>query len=215
MTASRSHDPAIVIAVATALELAVNRALELAPSARKDLAELGGTLLAIECTKPEVEMFMVIEPCGSLTIKTYSEVKATTRVRGSLDDFLSLATAEDPAATLINSDLEIIGNSAPLVAVQQIITRMDIDWEAPLVAVLGDVAGHQFAQLLRGAFSWGQAAGKSLRRQLSEFILEEGRLSPPKAELENFYTEVQSLSLRVERLQSRLARLAKRVSESA
>jgi len=92
---------------------------------------------------------------------------------------------------------------------------MDIDWEAPLVAVLGDVAGHQFAQLLRGAFSWGQAAGKSLRRQLSEFILEEGRLSPPKAELENFYTEVQSLSLRVERLQSRLARLAKRVSESA
>jgi ubiquinone biosynthesis protein UbiJ len=91
---------------------------------------------------------------------------------------------------------------------------MDIDWEAPLVNVLGDVAGHQLAQLLRGAFSWGQEASQSLRRQLSEFILEEGRLSPPKAELEYFYNEVQNLSLRVERLQSRLTRLAKRISDS-
>jgi ubiquinone biosynthesis protein UbiJ len=126
---------------------------------------------------------------------------------------LGLATADDPAATLINSNLEIIGNSAPLIALQQIITHMDIDWEAPLVNLLGDVAGHQLAQMLRSVFGWGQGAGKSLRRQLSEFILEEGRLSPPKAELEYFYSEVQSLSLRVDRLQSRLARLAKRLNE--
>lgn len=214
MNTSTTHDPAIITAIAAALEAAVNRALELAPSARKDLSELGGTLLAIECTSPDVEMYIAIENDGSLSIKTYSETKATTRVKGSLDDFLGLAAAEDPAAKLINSDLEIIGNSAPLVAVQQIITTMDIDWEAPLVNVLGDVAGHQLAQLLRGAFSWGQEASQSLRRQLSEFILEEGRLSPPKAELEYFYNEVQNLSLRVERLQSRLTRLAKRISDS-
>lgn len=214
MSVTSAHDPAIITAIAASLEAAVNRALELAPSARKDLSELGGTLLAVECTSPDLEMFIAIENDGSLTIKTYSETKATTRVRGSLDDFLGLATAEDPAAKLINSNLEIIGNSAPLVAVQQIITGMDIDWEAPLVNVLGDVAGHQIALILRGAFSWGQEASQSLRRQLSEFILEEGRLSPPKAELEHFYAEVQTLSLRVERLQSRLARLAKRVNNT-
>ena len=214
MNTSATHDPAVITAIAAALEVALNRALDLAPSARKDLSELGGTLLAIECTSPNVEMYIAIEIDGSLLIKTYSETKATTRVRGSLDDFLGLAASEDPAAKLINSKLEIIGNSAPLVAVQQIITTMDIDWEAPLVDVLGDVAGHQLAQLLRGAFSWGQEASQSLRRQLSEFILEEGRLSPPKAELEYFYNEVQSLSLRVERLQSRLTRLAKRISDS-
>ena len=214
MNTSTAHDPAIITAIAASLEAALNRALELAPGARKDLSELGGTLLAIECTSPDVEMYIAIENDGSLIIKTYSETKATTRVRGSLDDFLGLAASEDPAAKLINSNLEIIGNSAPLVAVQQIITTMDIDWETPLVNVLGDVAGHQLAQLLRGAFSWGQEATQSLRRQLSEFILEEGRLSPPKAELEYFYNEVQNLSLRVERLQSRLTRLAKRISDS-
>lgn len=214
MNTSVGHDPAVITAIAASLETAINRALMLAPSARKDLAELSGTLLAIECTSPNVVMFIAIEYDGLVAFKTYSETKATTRVRGSLEDFIGLATAEDPAATLINSNLEIIGNSAPLVAVQQIITRMDVDWEAPLVDVLGDVAGHQLAQMLRGAFSWGQEAGKSLRRQLSEFILEEGRLSPPKAELEHFYTEVQGLSLRVERLQSRLSRLAKRINDS-
>lgn len=208
-----THDPAVISAVAASLEAAVNRALELAPSARKDLAELGGTLLIIECTSPRVDIFIAIESDGALNIRAYSEAKATTCVRGSLEDFLGLATAEDPAATLINSNLEIIGNSAPLIALQQIITHMDIDWEAPLVDLLGDVAGHQLAQMLRNVFSWGQGAGKSLRRQLSEFILEEGRLSPPKAELEHFYSEVQSVSLRVDRLQSRLTRLAKRLNE--
>lgn len=209
------HDPAVVTGVLAALEASVNRALELAPTASRDLAELQGTALAIECTAPEVEVFVVVEPDGRLRLSHYSELKTVTRVRGSLEDFIALATAEDPAATLINSDLEIVGNTAPLLALQHIITRMDIDWEAPLVSTLGDVAGHQLAEVLRGVFQWGQAAGASLRRQLSEYILEEGRLSPPAAELEQFYRDVDKLALRVDRLQSRLQRLARKMSGSS
>ena len=92
---------------------------------------------------------------------------------------------------------------------------MDPDWEAPLVEVLGDVAGHQLANLLRQIFRWGQNGSKSLRRQLSEFILEEGRLSPPAAELEFFYQEIDSLVLKADRLESRLKRLAQRLDKKA
>ena len=208
-----NHDPALLAGAFGALETAINRALALAPASAKDLAEMAGTLIAIECTAPALVAFITIEPDGMLHLAGYSEQQPATRVRGTLSNFIALATAEDPAATLINSDLEIIGNSAPLIALQQIVTRMDVDWEAPLVDVLGDVAGHQLAQLLRGAFSWGGHAASSLRRQLSEFILEEGQLSPPAAELEHFYGEVQALNLRVERLQSRLQRLSKRIVE--
>lgn len=209
-----THDPAVVMAVLAGLETAVNRALTLAPAAAHELQELAGTVLAIECTAPAVEVFVVVEDNGSLHLSNYSELKVATRVRGKLEDFMALATADDPAATLINSDLEIVGNTAPLLALQQIITRMDLDWEAPLVDALGDVAGHQLAQVLRGGFRWGRDASSSLRRQLSEFILEEGRLSPPAAELEHFYHEVENLTLRVERLQSRLQRLARKIDET-
>jgi ubiquinone biosynthesis protein UbiJ len=207
------HDPAIIAGALSALELAVARALTLAPVAAKELEDMAGTHVVIECTRPEVEVTISIDQGGQLQLRQYSEEVAVTRVKGSAEDFISLVTADDPAATLINSELEIIGNTAPLLALQQILSKMDIDWEAPLVDVLGDVAGHQLAKLLRAFFSWSQSARKSLRRQLSEFILEEGQLSPPGAELEHFYQEVGRLGLRVDRLQSRIQRLAKRLGE--
>ena len=193
----------------------MNRALQLAPAAQRDLQELGGTVLAIECTAPMVEVFVIVTQSGELHLSHFSELNVTTRVRGPGDSFVALATAEDPAATLINSDLEIIGNTGPLIALQQIITQMDLDWEAPLVDTLGDVVGHQLAQMQRGIFSWGEQARNSLRRQLSEYILEEGRLSPPAAELEQFFQGVDNLNLKVDRLESRLKRLARRIDEQS
>jgi ubiquinone biosynthesis protein UbiJ len=84
---------------------------------------------------------------------------------------------------------------------------MDIDWEAPLVERLGDVMGHQIAEALRSVFSWSEGARKSLKRQLSEYLLEEGRLTPPKLELEHFFEGVQTLSMQVERAQAKVERL--------
>ena len=71
----------------------------------------------------------------------------------------------------------------------------------------------QLAEMLRGLFSWGEHAAASIRRQLSEYILEEGRLSPPALELEDFYQQVHSLSLRVDRLESRARRVAARIDQ--
>ena len=205
------HDPAVITAALMAAEGAINRGLELDPASARDLADLSGTILAIECWAPALEVFAVVEPEGRLHLTSYCEQPCSVRVRGGLSDFLALTTADDPAVTLINSDLEIIGNSAPLIALQTLVGNMQPDWEAPLVEVLGDVAGHQLANLLRQVFSWGQNSRKSLRRQLSEFILEEGRLSPPAAELENFYQEIDSLVLKTDRIESRLKRLAQRL----
>jgi len=209
------HDPAIITAVLMAAEGAINRGLELDPASARDLADLSGTVLAIECWAPALEVFAIVEPEGRLHLTPYCEQACSVRVRGGLNDYLALTTAEDPAVTLINSDLEIIGNSAPLIALQTLVAKMQPDWEAPLVGVLGDVAGHQLANLLRQIFRWGEASSKSFRRQLSEFILEEGRLSPPAAELEYFYQEIDSLVLKVDRLESRLKRLAQRLKTPA
>ena len=205
------HDPALLAGALAAVEASVNKALALAPASQRELEEMAGSTIAIEITSPETEVFIAILEDGRLGVASYTEAKIAVRVKGSLEAFAQLVTSEDPAATLINSDLEIIGNSTPLIALQQVISKMDVDWEAPLVDALGDVAGHQLANFLRGAFSWGTAAASSLRRQLSEYILEEGRLSPPQAELEYFYDEIHKLGLRVDRVQSRAARLAKRV----
>ena len=50
--------------------------------------------------------------------------------------------------------------------------------------------------------------GRRLRnaREFAE-VLEEGRLTPPRAELEHFYDAVQSMAMRVERAQSQVEKL--------
>ena len=203
-------NPTLHTAGLAAAELALNRALELAPAGAASLGKLEDCVFALHCTAPAADIYL--QPGASqIRLMGIYEGPVTTSIRGKAADFAELATASDPAAALINGDLELHGDSAPLLELQAILAQLDVDWEAPLVNALGDVAGHQLAQFLRESISWGKQASTSFSRQLEEFIHEEARLSPPRLELEDFYRDVQELNLRVERLESRAARLRKQL----
>jgi ubiquinone biosynthesis protein UbiJ len=204
-------NPTLHTAALAGLEGAINRALELDLQAKSSLEQLQDKVFKLQCTSPEIDIFLQPSNDG-IRLMGIFEGDVTTSVQGVASDFAELATSEDPAASLINGKLAIGGDSAPLLELQKIISQLDLDWEAPLVNTLGDVAGHQLAQVLRGAFGWGKQASGSVIRQLDEFIHEEARLSPPRLELEDFYRDIQALALRTERLQSRTDRLRKRIN---
>jgi ubiquinone biosynthesis protein UbiJ len=204
--------PTLHTAGLAALERAANAALELSPHSKRALAALSGQVVALECTKPALTVFISSDDSGQLRIQGLHEGEVATRVRGTAGDFAELAGSEDPAATLINGGLSLEGSSATLIAMQQVFSELDVDWEAPLVRVLGDVAGHQLAQMLRGALAWSAQASRSLQRQLSEFALEEAALTPPRLALEDFYRDVRRLEERSERLERQLARARERVA---
>ena len=201
------HDPALLSAALAGAERAMNQAIALSPTAHQAWGGLSGTLLGVEITTLDLTLYIEMTDATNVRLMTHCENKPDAFVRGTLEDFGALATSNDPAATLINSGIELQGSSHSLIALQQVVSRMDIDWEAPLVDVLGDVMGHQIARGLRSVFRWGEGARESLKRQMSEYLLEEGRLTPPKAELEHFYDAVQSLAMRVDRAQSQVEKL--------
>lgn len=203
-------DPTLHTAALVALEASLNRALQLSPHSRAELEKLSDCVFALHCSAPPLDVYL--QPSGEgIRLMGRYEGDVTTSVHGEVSDFAELATAQDPTAALINGRLELQGDSAPLIELQRILANLDPDWEAPLVSTLGDVAGHQVAQMLRAGFSWGRQASDSLGRQLDEYIHEEARLSPPRLELEDFYRDVQELGLQVERLESRTARLRQRL----
>lgn len=206
------HDPALLSAALAGAERALNQAIALAPTSHQALQELSGTLLGIEVTTLDLTLYVDMVSGTEIRLLMHCERSTDAFVRGSLEDFAALAASDDPAATLINSGIELQGRSASLISLQQVISTMDVDWEAPLVDLLGDVPGHQLAQALRRLFRWSEGARTSLKRQVSEYLLEEGRLTPPKAELEHFYDAVQSLSMRVERAQQQVERLLARAA---
>jgi ubiquinone biosynthesis protein UbiJ len=208
-------NPTLHSAVLAGLERAINAALALSPHSRDEVAALAGTAVAIDCTAPAFSVYLLPREDGALQLQGFFEGPVQTRVRGTGGDFAELAAADDPTATLVNGALALEGNSAPLLALQRVIAGLDVDWEAPLVRTLGDVPGHQLATLLRDLFHWGRDAGASLTRQLDEFLHEEAGLTPPRAELEDFYSDVQALTQAVDRLASRMERIRARLARLA
>ncbi|MCZ6829789.1 MAG: SCP2 sterol-binding domain-containing protein [Gammaproteobacteria bacterium] len=201
-----SVNPTVHTAATAALEQALNRALQLDPRSGEQLAALTGKVFQLRCSNPALELFLFPDANG-IKLTGYWDGDITTGISGQAADFAELATAADPATALINGNLELAGDSAPLIELQSILAGLDMDWEAPLVNNLGDVVGHQLAQGLRGLFGWGQQASASFIRQLDEFIHEEARLAPPRQEVEDFYQDLEQLNLRVDRLQARLRKL--------
>ena len=201
------HDPTLHTAAIAALEQALKRALTLDPRSAERLAPLRGHVFHICCTQPALDLFVLVE-IGGIRLMGYWDGEVTTTVTGTARDFADLATTSDPAAALINGDLSLQGDSAPLIQLQGALAGLDLDWEAPLVQSFGDVVGHQLAQGLRGLLGWGQQASRSFMRQLQEFIQEEARLAPPRQEVEDFFTDLEQLNLRVDRLQARLRKAA-------
>lgn len=206
------RNPTLHTAGLAATEAAANAALRLSPHSIEALKGLAGQVLALECTRPALTLYVHADEDGALKLRGVHDGEVATRVRGRAEDFADLARADDPAAALINGDLRLDGSSATLISMQRVVSGLDIDWEAPLVAGFGDVVGHQLAAVLEGAFSWSQQAGSNVQRQLREFVTEEARLAPPPLELEHFYEDIQTLSERSERLAQRVDRLRRRAA---
>ena len=206
------HDPAVIAGVSLAIEAVIAKALELSPGTQGRLKQLHPLDIELHCTQPSLRVFASIEEDGGVQIANYRETKATVSIEGTWRDFSRLASASDPAAALINGDIKISGDTAPLMQLQAILGELDIDWEAPIVDAIGPVLGHQLAEVIRAILSGSTTAHRRMKRQISELILEEGRLSPPKQELDSLFTAIDELVLRTDRIESRIKRIKKRAS---
>ena len=206
------HDPAVIAGVCLVAEKAIMRAVDLSPGTRNQLKGLHPLTIGVNCSSPSVDLFLTIDAHGDVTIASYREDATTVSLAGSWKDFLGVAAADDPASALINGNVQISGDTAPLLRLQAVLADLDVDWEAPLAETLGPVAGHQLATVIRAVTRTSQSTHQRLKRQLSEFILEEGRLSPPHAEQNAFFSAVDDLVLRVDRADSRIKRIKKRLA---
>ncbi len=206
-----SFDPTITTAVTAAIELALNSALDYDPGSRYALARLDGRVLMIESSAPNFRLY--IQPrTDRVELHNHFDGEVSTQLRGPLPALLELALSD--SSSLAGKGVEVIGSSALLSDLQRIATRLDIDWEEALSQLTGDLIGHQLAERIRTRARWLKARSASAQRLLSEFLTEELRSLPAKAELDDFYRQVDQLQLNGDRLEARLSQyLARRVAD--
>jgi ubiquinone biosynthesis protein UbiJ len=81
------------------------------------------------------------------------------------------------------------------------------DFEEELARLVGDVTARQAGNLLRGFGSWGLDAADRFSRTVAEYLQEESRDLPARAEVEAFLDRVDRLAEDTARLEARLRRL--------
>ena len=108
---------------------------------------------------------------------------------------------------MFNDKIKISGDVELGQHVKQLFDEIDIDWEGHLAQFTGDIIAHNVGSIIRRGLAFKEQLNTSIRLDLSEYLQEELRVFPPKEEIEDFFNDIDELSLSVERLDAKIVKL--------
>ncbi len=185
------------------LERALNRYLQLDPESLSRLATLAGKVLKVEFLGWDISCYLFPDEQG-VRLQNYWEGPVDATLKGSPLSLLRVGLARDEKTVALASEIIMEGDVELAHRLSQIMQEIDIDWEEPLAHRVGDVLAHQIGNGVRGMKRWGEAVWSSMRNNMTEYLQEESRYLPPRQEIEDFYTDLDTLRNDVERLAMRL-----------
>ena len=189
----------------------VNRALEFDPASRAALARLAGRTLAIQCTFPTLALGVSFDDSGALVLTPGVAEGAETRLCGSAIALARLAADSQGGVTLAGSGVEMAGSQSLLQDMRAVLAGLDIDWEAALAGLLGDVPAHLVADAARSGLRWHRQALSRVLSGSGEYLREEARTVLGRAEMAPWADQVALAAEHGDRLMARTARLRRRL----
>lgn len=217
-----------------ALEAALNRTLSLDPDTREALRPLDGRTVALRLDgsaqagggmdAPPLALQLRVEGDALRVGPVDPEHAPDLGVRSSAGSLLGFglrtvlprllgAPQEEDAAPI--GQLRIEGDAELARRLQRMAERFDPDWQKPFADVFGEVLGVQIANGVAAALRGARAGARSVAGSAAEYVTEESRDVVPRAELDAFLDDVDTLRDDAERLAARIARMRRRVDAVA
>ena len=186
-----------------AAEKIINVALEYDPATQRRIAELEGKLLLIESTLPPVSVAIEATSSGIMLHSNWQD-SADTSVSGPLLAMLELAVNNEDQISFAGTGISVNGDLDFLIKINKLMKELDVDWEAALASIIGDIPAHLLAGNLRSSAAMAAQAASRAKSAAVEIAQEELRASPTSSEFEEFSQGVRQLSNKVERAAARL-----------
>ncbi len=196
----------------TLLESSARRFLRLDPQTLHRLRALQGKIIRLEILSPSpaasaTNLYLSPSEYGLRLLADYAGQPDVT-LRGSPLAFVRLGLEKKlPAGAFFSRAVAIEGDVELGQRFKRILDEMEIDWEEQTARIIGDVLAHQLGNLVRGAKTWGAETGATLKENLSEYLQEESRLLPTRAQVEKFLAAVDGLRADSDRLLARVQQL--------
>lgn len=189
------------------LQLALNTALTLDEQMPDKLNALEGKVLKLVITPLNAHFFIRFANKEILLLDRYEEQPDSIIYSSPLGLIRLSLLPSSKARSLFNDKIRIVGDVELGQKIKQIFDEMDIDWEGHLAEFTGDVVAHQIGSFVRKGLQFKKQFSTSMRLNMSEYIQEELRLTPSKNEIEDFFKDIDELSLDVERLTAHINQL--------
>lgn len=188
------------------IEKIINVALSYDPASAAQLAEMEGKVMLVDSSMPSLRI--AVEPrAGGVILHNNWQDDADITISGSLVSIASMAVNADDMLSLSGTGVNVSGNLEMLRRLSHIMAGLDIDWEAALAELIGDVPACLLSQAVANSDSFRSAAFKRAQSALVEVSQEELRLTPSKNEYDELVLSVRHLATDIDRLAARANRI--------
>ena len=195
-----------------AAEKLINAALEYDPATQRQIAALEGKLLLVESSMPPLKVAIEATSAGIMLHSNWQD-SADTTVSGSLLAMLSLAIDNDQQISFAGTGISVNGDLDFLIRINNLMRNLNVDWEAALATVIGDIPAHILADTLRSSTTVAMDAGRRAKSAAAEIAQEELRATPSATEYQDFTQRVRHLSTEVERAAARINKSRQKIEQ--
>lgn len=189
------------------LQVALNAALTLDEQMPEKLNALEGKVLKLVITPLNAYFFIRFSNKEILLLERYEEQPDTYIYSSPLGLIRLSILPSSQARSLFNDQIRIEGDVELGQKIKQLFDELDIDWEGHLAEFTGDVVAHQIGSFVRKGLQFKKQLSNSMRLNVSDYLHEELRLMPSKNEIEDFFKDIDELSLDMERLTAHINQL--------
>lgn len=195
------------------VSLLINNALRHDPATVNAIAKLRGKVLRVESTWPPFVVNVTCHASG-IELTGTQEHAADVTLRGTALALAILATESADSTTFAESGVAFSGDQDVLRSARQLALDLNIDWEAALAELVGDIPAHLVGQAIRQTRHWGRDAAQRATTGLADYVKHEVRLTPSPLEVDALSTQIRRLADDTERLAARLALLQTRAGKT-
>ena len=197
----------IILTLTEALETSINLVLKKDPDTLKKFSALQGKVIAFEITELNFTLYLFPHTEG-VQVQYLYEGQADTTLQGSPLAFINMSLG-DSTESFFSGEIRIKGDIELGQYFKRILEQLDLDWEEWLSEYSGDLIAFKAGSLIRNLNTWGKDTFKTLKLDASEYLQDEGQLSPHPEEIEYFANNVSQLRDDTARLEARIMRLQK------
>lgn len=197
----------------SSLNKTINAYLALDPESKNRFTALEGKTVTIKLL-PLHFIFQFIFTEQGIRIQEADETtQADTQICGTPMQFMGMMINKEDRKRFFADDLTLSGNAELGQQVIALFDELEIDWEEYLSHLIGDAGAHQLSRVVSGVQQWLTNTQNILAQDINEYVHEEALWFPSREALQDFFSEIDTLRMDVDRAEAKIKRITALLTE--